>query len=124
MDAVDEAGMACDRGCFVCGPSGQRQRHNGTTGCCNSTMCNTHRWRDQTIWWLSVEEKFNYALWLEVEKTTQEEWAAAEEVFREELRSTPKVHIKQVPRPPNNPARTREIAAAQRQRATAQGRAQ
>lgn len=122
MDAVDEAGMACDRGCFVCGPSGQRLHHNGT-GCCNSTMCDSPQWYRQTMLWLTIEQRFNYALWLEVEKATMNEWAAAEEVFREELRSKPKAFVKQVARKPNNPSRTREIAAAQRQRA-AQGRAQ
>ena len=116
IDVIAERGMACDRGCFECGPSGQRLRHNGT-GCCGSTICSPPRWAEQVERWLSIEEKFNYALWVEVEKATQEAWCAAEEAFREELQNKPKVYVRQEPRPPNNPSRVREIARAERVRA-------
>lgn len=112
--------IACDRGCFVCGPEGQQQGH--PYGCCGSKTCDQSAWHNQIERWVIAEEKFNYTLWLKVEKATQEEWCAAEAAFREELRSKPKVQQRVVPQSPNSPARQRELAADRRR--VAQGRTQ
>lgn len=101
--------VACDQGCFACGPAGQRRNHVGTD-CCHSTLCIPDRWRHQVVNWLTTEERFNIALWLEVEKDTIEAWCAAEEAYRHELLARSKVVVSHVAAAPNNPSRQRETA--------------
>lgn len=121
-DLIDENSMACDRGCFVCGPPGQRLNHNGT-GCCDSTMCSSNRWKEQIKDWLTIEQAYNeaFAQWEEAQGLTA--YLKAEEAFREELRAKRKVYVRQNPPTPNNPAKRRGVAVAVRQKQAQEMRA-
>jgi hypothetical protein len=100
---------ACNQGCFVCGPAGQRLNHVNTE-CCRSTQCHHDRWRAQITTWLTTEEKFNTTLWLEVEKQAWDDWLAAEVEFREELAEKPRVYVRHERRDPNDPTKARADA--------------
>lgn len=90
---------ACNRGCFECGPEGERLGH--PVGCCGSTLCYQPLWDRQVQLWLEAEERYKAEQWLAAEVEHIEKvdaWLAAEVEFREELRARPKVHVKYVPR--------------------------
>jgi hypothetical protein len=74
--------LCCPDGCYPCGSSYYGSgRHDGD--CCQETICNDRAWTKQVEAYLTVEEKFNIALWLEVEKE-----------FKESLASRPKVRVR------------------------------
>jgi hypothetical protein len=100
---------ACARGCFACYPDAEARGYHDT-GCCGSTLCEPERWSHQVVTWLTTEEKFNIALWLEVEKATQQEWCEAEATFKAELAAKPKTYVKWVAREPKEPSKTRAEA--------------
>lgn len=114
-DLLSERGMACNRGCFQCGPDGQRHNHEGT-GCCNSFMCNPPRWALQVHDWLTIEQRYNLAFEEWGRQRRLEEYYEAEEAFREELRAKAKAHVEHVPPKPNNPSRRRGVTVAVRQK--------
>jgi hypothetical protein len=92
--------LCCPSGCYPCGSTYyQSGRHNRE--CCEETICNERAWRKQVEAYLTVEEKFNIALWLEVEKA-----------YVEELAAKPKVRVRHVEREAGLPAHARARAKA------------
>jgi hypothetical protein len=126
--------FACDHGCFVCGPEGQR-RHHSRTGCCGSTVCDESRWRSQIRDWLRLEEMWQRKVtdWLYAEQTYETqvntwleaeynygldltEWLQAESVFLAQIRAKPKTVLRHKTREEQrelDPAHTRRRVKAQ-----------
>jgi hypothetical protein len=74
--------LCCPNGCYPCGSQyygNGRHEHD----CCAEDICNPRAWTKQVEAYLTVEEKFNIALWLEVEKE-----------FKEQLAARPKVRVR------------------------------
>jgi hypothetical protein len=92
--------LCCPLGCYPCGSQFYGSGYH-TEGCCSHTLCNERAWRKQVAAYLTVEEKFNIALWLEVEKA-----------FVEELEAKPKVRVRHVERDEGLPAHARARAKA------------
>jgi hypothetical protein len=82
-------GLACSKGCFECGPRGERAHHIGT-GCCGSTLCHPVQWDIQVRDYLRAEQTYQW-LWLEAE--AWHKWLAAEEEFKAKLRRANKVQM-------------------------------
>ena len=78
--------VACNQGCFVCGPHGQRLGHINT-GCCGSTICDEPRWQRQTEQWLTIEQVYNDKVreWLRAEEQYVVAWLYAEQDYQTDV---------------------------------------
>jgi len=95
QDAANETGrelgishLCCPNGCYPCGTS-YYQTGEHHYDCCRETICNEYAWGKQLAAYLTIEEKFNVALWLEVEKE-----------FKAKLAERPKVRVRYEGRQP------------------------
>lgn len=98
---LEEQYTACSRGCFACGPFGERFYNHEGTGCCGSTKCDGTAWSRQLSRWLKVERQVALPLWCAAEKEWGERlaaWVAAEQEYLAELRSRPAARVRHVRR--------------------------